>query len=577
MRRALTAAATTLKLAGQGRLLSPTENWVDEVWTYYDTLGEFRYGIDWRANTISRVRLRAARAVPGQDEPEIVDAGPAADFVDEFMGSVGGRSQLLATLTTLFDVPGESFIIGEGAGNDVTWRVCSSSEVRRVIDKVEIMDVEQSSATGGPVWRILKDPYYITRIWRPHRRIAWRADSPAKAARATMRELDLVNRRIVAQYLSRLASAGIIVFPEEIMFPVRPELEDEPDPFVAEWIQAAREAIQNPGTASSVIPIPMRVPAEYVERIKHIDFTTANDDQLVAKRESAIRRLATQLDMPAEILSGMGDVNHWGAWQIEESAVKVHILPTMEIICHGLTLACMQPILQAQGIDNVEEWLFWYDTSEIVQRPDKSTAARDAYDRLELTGEALRRELGFDESDAPDTEELGDLILKVMARNPQLAVTALEELTGRTVATTSAPQPVTGAVEEPPAGEGPPTGPPNTQDEPPPPPGPDVPQQRTTSKMLELLNRANLRSVPQHVLTAHEIHLRVWPERVDVLHPPDCRQVTCPITWAAFLGDEVGPQTPGWYDVQMSPAGRLMLGPHRAQPRLVDTRAGQVR
>ena len=51
-----------------------------------------------------------------------------------------------------------------------------------------------------------------------------------------MRELELVNRHITAQYLSRLASAGVIIFPDEIVFPVRPEFQDEPDPFLREWI-----------------------------------------------------------------------------------------------------------------------------------------------------------------------------------------------------------------------------------------------------------------------------------------------------------------------------------------------------
>lgn len=579
---ALTAAALGIR-TGRGRVLAPQELWTSDVWQYYDTLGEFRFGVDWRANTISRIRLRAARVVPGQDEPEIVDAGPAAEFVDEFMGDVGSRAQMLATISTLLDVPGESFVVGEaakGADGTVAWRVCSADEIRRHVDQVQVVDVDDSSTTGAPVWRTLVEPYFVTRIWRPHKRMAWRADSAARPARNTMRELDLVNRRIQAAYLSRLASAGIVIFPDEAALPVRPALADEDDPFVAEWIETAREAIATPGTASAVVPIPMRMPAEYADKVRFLDFTTADDDKLIEKRDSAIKRLATQLDLPAEILLGLGDVNHWGAWQIEESAIKLHILPPVEMICHGLTVACMRPVLESQHVDDPGQWIFWYDASEVTQRPDKSTAALAAYDRFELTGEALRRETGFDESDAPNDDELEKLILKRAATNPQLAYAALHDLTGWTTTSaptasgTGAPKPPPPTDDEPPADA---TGPPGTRDAQPPPPdggaptGTDATGDRRWYATEPQLDRA--------VVEAHELQVDSWPNRVTVHHPTTCvgPQARCAVTWQMFRRGVVGPRTPGRYGVVVGPNGGAVVGAYRAQPTLDDpTRAGQV-
>jgi hypothetical protein len=74
----------------------------------------------------------------------------------------------------------------------------------------------------------------------------------------------------------------------------------------------------------------------------------------------------------------------------------------------------------------------WYDTSELTAQPDKSAAAVLLYDRLELSGEALRRDSGFDESDAPTDEELSVMVWKkaITAGNADLDVAAVQKLTG---------------------------------------------------------------------------------------------------------------------------------------------------
>jgi hypothetical protein len=80
------------------------------------------------------------------------------------------------------------------------------------------------------------------------------------------------------------------------------------------------------------------------------------------------------------------------------------------MICHALTKGYLVPVLRANGDAEVGpnggRIVIWYDPSEIVQRPDKSSAADEAYDRMEINGVAYRREKGFSESDAPSGEEL---------------------------------------------------------------------------------------------------------------------------------------------------------------------------
>lgn len=508
---ALTAAASEVRRPESSLMRTP-DSWQYEVWDFYDSLGEFNYGVTWKANMMSRVRLRAAKLSKDNDEPEIVDTGLAAELMMKLSGGVGGQSQLMRMLTFQLDLPGEGYLIGEEIDGVETWSVRSMEEVRAMHGKYEVV----SERTPNLTWRELNGMKPI-RVWRPHPRYFHIADSPARAARSIMRELELVNRHIQAQYLSRLASAGVVVFPDEITFPVREEFAEAADPFMAEWIEIAAEGIKTPGAASAVVPIPMRVPGEYVDKVKYLDFTLKIDEKIIEKRDSAIKRLATKLDLPAEILLGMGDVNHWSAWQLEESALKVHIPPTAEIICDSVTTGYLRPRLKASGEDP-SQWVVWYDMSELAQKPDRSANAKEAYDRIEISGAAYRREVGFDESDKPDPKEMLEQSLLYLVRTvPEVAVEALAKVTGIPLdIAPEVPEPEAPEPEEPvpdPAEEGPP----DTQGVPPP------EEQAAAAARAE---RMALQARTQHALRQNG----VGPP--ELLHPKLCagHAYSCPYT-----------------------------------------------
>lgn len=585
--RVLTAAAQTVNTLVQGRTrVTPKyDGWQRELWDYYDTLGEFNISVTWRSYMISRVRLRAAKLKPGSDEPEIIDVGPAADFVNELCRGTAGQTEMLGSLSVYLDVPAEGWLVGETIGSRQKWRVISSDEIRRRGRSYEV--ISDDSTESDVHWRDLNpSTSYVTRIWRPHKRLHYMPYSSAYAARSAMRELELVNRHIQAQYLSRLASAGLIIFPDEITFPVRPEFMSEPDPFIREWIETAAEAIKNPGSASSLIPLPIRVPAEYVEKVKHIDFTLKMDDTIIAKRDSARNRLAAMINVPADLLFQAGDANHWSLWQMEEGAIRTYITPDVEIITNGLTTGYLHPRMRAAGIEDYEDWVVWYDASELMVRPDKSANALDAYDRFELSGTALRREVGFDEDDAPDDAELANMILKKLATNPTLAIQALEELTG--IKLEEPAQQAPPGVEPPKPGdpdeensandEATDDGPPDTPEKPPPAPealsaelerlaiesalpqpapsGPMIPGPVPFTALSDE-NRAFaiMQAGMRHVM---EFTIDSWRLK----HPLICmeKQFSCPFTHATYEGVKFHPGTKGDYECFLTATGELSIG-----------------
>lgn len=558
---ALTAAAAAPK-APRSQFIRHPDNWQNEVWEFHDDLGEFNYGVWWLSNMLSRVRLRAAKLQPDTDEPEIFTKGPAAELMMRLGGGVSGQAQMMKRLTVQVTVPGEGYLVGETEGKRETWRVRSVDEVRAQSGKYQVMNEETVST--GQDWRDLAEEHHVVRVWRPHDRYYHLADSPSRSARSIMRELELVNRKIIADYLSRLASAGVFAMPDEISFPVREEFADAPNAFLLEWIETAAEAIKNPGTASAVIPIPMVGPAEALKELRFIDFSVQADEKIIEKRDSVIKRLATKMDMPAEVLLGMGDVNHWSAWQLEEGALKTHIAPVAELICDALTVGYLQPRLEAAGEDP-SDWVVWYDMSELALRPDRSGNANEAYDRMELSGTAYRRELGFDEDDKPADDELREQALKVIIRTlPSGAASALAQLIGEDI-----PQIVPVSPQDPGTAEavqqgntpaptapspgapgGPASGPPGTQEEGP--PAPDEGAQQA----------ARARRLIQQSGTQHIIRFTGGAKQWELLHPELCHEheYSCPYTHAVSRGAPAArPGTPGTYLCHLDTFGRLVL------------------
>jgi hypothetical protein len=539
---ALTAAAAPVT-SPRTELLRNTDTWQEEAWGYHDTLGEFRYAVDWESKRLSRVRLYAAKLEPGADEPVRQDAGTAVELMTAMAGGVAGQATIMNGLGTQLSVPGEGYLIVENVNGIEQWSVRSNDEVRAARGGYEVAD--ENAVNGGTNWRPLApDSLNPLRVWRPNKRWHHIADSPARAARSTMRELELVNRHIIAQYLSRLASAGVVMFPDEVTFPVREEFADAPDPFMAEWIEIASEAIRTPGTAAGIVPLPLKLPGEWIDKVKHLDFTLKIDEKIIEKRDSAIKRLASQLNVPAEVLLGMSDLNHWNAWISDENSLKVDVAPDAELICQALTIGYLQPRLKASGVEDWATWVVWYDMSELTLRPDRSGDAIQLYDRLEIDGAALRRETGFDESDKPTNDELKEQALKVIIHTlPSGAGSALTELIGEQV-TIAATAPITPGEQPAP--------------EPPPedrsPPNPDTARQAAADKRAERMVR--------QAQALHAVRFATG-RPPELLHPGLCSQhaYSCPFTHAALkLHSLPRPGTSGVYEARLDSFGRFTIG-----------------
>jgi hypothetical protein len=440
------------------------ETWQDEAWSFYDSLGEFRQGVRWLSGLLSRARLIAAYAPrhPG-DEPTPIDPSledPATELVETIAHGIGGQSELLRQATVHLTVPGEGWFIGQAVGvEEAAWKFYSANEIRRkAVDGEVVVQVR----LGEQKWKTLPNESLPIRVWRPHDRFHWKADSSTRAAIPIMRRLELLNRRVDAQTQSRLTSNGVYWVASEITFPENPAYPNSQDPFIDQFIDAGVTAIKTPGSAAAALPIINRAPAAYIkDGIRHDTFHD-DDADLQAKREFEIRRLATALDVPPEVLLGMAGVNHWGAWQIEESTLKTTATTLLEFICWALTTGYMTPAIEALANDPItpqEELvgpdapkrIVWYDISELAVRPDLSQNALTLNQGLVITDEATLRETGFNEADrlsGLDPAEMRIAVGRRLLGDPVYTPLALE-LLGVKTATITAPSPGISSAPEP--------------------------------------------------------------------------------------------------------------------------------
>lgn len=428
----LVASAVRLTGRANGKTKKPPKPpaWYLRAWDYYDTIGEYRYAVTWVGNLLSRATLEV-----WQDGKPTTNKD-ALDALNSLFGGEEGQREMLRQLGTHLTVTGDSYIIGEDMGEEPDkWQVVAASRVSQL----------GGTDTNPGKWKIdktvLEDPLVI-RLWRPHPLKADASDSPSRAVLNILAEIEGFTKHVEAQIASRLTGAGILTIPSEITFgTVRGIAENGADAvassgvdaFLREFIETVSMATVDPGDSSARVPIILQGPGEYLDKVQLITLWTELDAQAKDLRDEAIRRLALGMDMPPEILTGTGEMNHWNSWQVEEASIKSHTEPLLQIITTDLSKSYLRPYLEDHGFSKEEARAFSFhaDTSKIRLRPNRSKEAIELYNLGELSAEAMLRENGFDEADAMAPEERTIWLTKKVAggsTTPELVAFALKLL-----------------------------------------------------------------------------------------------------------------------------------------------------
>lgn len=401
--------------------------WQHEAWRHYDICGEMRFVVNWIGNAVSRCRMYAASVASDGTVGDEVDDERIRTIAETMFGTPASKAQAQRLMGINMMTAGDVYIVAEGYQNaaEDKWYVCSSSEVFRRGD--DIM-VRRSITHGGGQYKLNDKTDLLIRAWNPHPRRYDAADSTVRAILPVLRELEQCTKRVFAELDSRLAGAGILLLPDSIDFPAAPgEVPGESRPsgvdgFAQLLTKTMATSLQQRDSAAALVPIVLQVATEALDKIQHLTFDSTISDKITDMRKAAVERMAMSLDIPPEVLTGMGGSNHWSSWQIEESSIKIHIEPLLIQLADALNIGYFQPALKAAGIPNPEKYTLWFDIAALTVRPNRSDQAFQALDKGIISDKSARENAAFGDDDAPtDEERLYNLMKSLVLANPAYA------------------------------------------------------------------------------------------------------------------------------------------------------------
>lgn len=322
--------------------------------------------------------------------------------------------------------------------DELEWRFLSVDECKVDAQTGTVEIVLHDGETERDKIKATPEEVLLIRVWRPHPRRWWRADSPTKSSLPVLRELVGLTQHVSAQVDSRLAGAGVLLVPQSALDALKQSTpnqatDEDSDPFSEALMEAMLTPIEDRSNASALVPLTLTVPDESIEKFRFISFATELDAEARELREEALRRLALGEDCPPEVLLGVGDMNHWGAWLVKEDTITTHVEPPEALICDALTTQYLWPVLIENGMPETQahKYVVWYSVDHLISRPNRFSDAKSVHEADALSDEALRREGGFSEEDAPKpytSDAATNMAISIMAKDPAPFLASPESL-----------------------------------------------------------------------------------------------------------------------------------------------------
>lgn len=391
--------ASAVRLAGRSIRRVRHEKWQYEAWEMRDLLGEVRFPAVMTAKALSKATFFAAEVSDDETaDPEPVTEGVPFEAMRALGGSRAGRSQLVRRIGEQLFVVGESYLVGippSGVSDvslaDLRWEVASAEEISGSSKDAQLVDEHGHK---------LEDAKLTIRVWQPHPRRWWEADSPVRSSLPVLRELVGLTKHVSAQIDQRLAGAGVLAISDGASVVVGDDGGEVS--LIDAFMEATIAPIENRDQASALVPLLMTVAGKASDAIHHVKFWSELDKEARPLREEAIRRWAIGADIPAELLTGVGQTNHWTSFLLADETVRTHLEPILALIADALTTQYLWPVLEEAGVDDFKRFVVWFGTSELVRRTNRSESAMALFEQGLLSGAAVRREAGFDDGDAPE-------------------------------------------------------------------------------------------------------------------------------------------------------------------------------
>lgn len=425
-----------------------------QSWRWYEEIGEVRYAIN-RAARVAGYMTPYAEYVNGKGEVtrNHQDSPTVNRIVNDITSRFGGTRGLVQRYYALMKIPGEMVLIrfkDRGSSSyDGYWFLSPDEIERQGMDSVTVRSLSTpliwKTARGARVASGSKDPFkrevaiddVIGRVWNPSFRYVDECDSPMMAVNPLCEMLNDLTNSIKARIRSRFAMNGMLLVPSgmsdaAIGVPTPETLLYSNNKVLNAIIHIMTvNMVKYGGAAVDRLPIALMGPADELDKVKHLIFDAKVDEVDLKLRVELIGRVLEGLDQQKAATRDGAEQSHWGAWATDEAERRITVEPDLQQFDHLATRLILHKRLKED-----EEWedsriLGWrirHKLNEAMTRVNQAEDFRQAFDRGELHGTALRRATGAEETDAPnDNQRLKQLGHKI--GNPILAFYGVDALT----------------------------------------------------------------------------------------------------------------------------------------------------
>lgn len=427
-RRALAGATAMVELGGSSSWKTwkfGNTDWQTEGWRLYDIVPELRKLSGRIGDSLAQARMYVAELDERGEEVGETQDMTISSLAGIPLGTGNQRDDMLRLAGVDLAVGGECYIVGEGAATNPeravgAWFVVTGSALKKVGDAIR---VKRPKILGGSDLQLTDGVDILIRCWRPHPNDVDQADSFTRSAIVPLREIELLTKREFAELDSRLTGAGVMFLPEGVDFP-----REEGDPegiagFMAYLQRAAAASMTDQSRASAMVPIMATVPdhvLEHLDKLKATTFWSELSAEIGPMKDKAILRLASSAEIPGEVLTGIGDANHWTAWLISDEGIR-WIRGYLGLIANALTRGFLQRALQSMGVANPERYAFAFDTSSLAAKPNRLDDALKLRELFLLSDKETVVAGAFDPEQMPTVQErAAQVLLKLVQTQPEL-------------------------------------------------------------------------------------------------------------------------------------------------------------
>ncbi len=369
--------------------------------------------------------------VSNVDDVSDEDKATLRRLVEGFKPSWGSQQDLIRAIGINLFFAGEAHVFSTSSPSNMPPGYKRGDYYHQLIPKSHIKKAEKSP--NGKRVQQFTDPFtdetytvgdkgILARYYKPHPANPQNCDSPVFPIIDLIDELTWIQRMVKGLFKKRVMTSGILAMTNSILGP-------DYDPTNQSSIAGAVNNVEQQiieqinrsiadDSDSPALPILLFMPFEHVDKgLKYIEIAGELPDTTIKERREVLRRMANSLDVPAEFVLGLGDVNHWSAWLVRDLLWSQHVAPLATLIANSVTTMFLRPELRRLAKNggfsaDPERFTMWFQSHQLATHPDTFEHFVSLYDRGVIGKEPILRALGIPPNQAITDEEF-DLWLQL--------------------------------------------------------------------------------------------------------------------------------------------------------------------